>query len=198
MSGLSKPEPAAAHAEIAGRYQKRRHRPNLSALRVRELNLLLTCRYGGERLPDTPDVRRAIVIVGHHLAALPQDPRTSVPNWISLRTPWYSVGDTEALVHDVITNRKRWKAYPLGWQLKLSAHDRTKLRIRTIGAYDLPPNERKKRRRLNDAARKAAARRAKGAKTRAAYLATSTCRSRPWEALGMSRRTWYRKGCPNA
>ena len=31
---------------------------------------------------------------------------------------------------------------------------------------------------------------------RAQYLAESVSRSKPWEALGMSRATWYRKGKP--
>lgn len=31
---------------------------------------------------------------------------------------------------------------------------------------------------------------------RAEYLANSTSRAKPWEALGMSRTDWYRKGKP--
>ena len=31
---------------------------------------------------------------------------------------------------------------------------------------------------------------------RAQYLAESASRSKPWEALSMSRATWYRKGKP--
>lgn len=30
------------------------------------------------------------------------------------------------------------------------------------------------------------------------YLAESITRAAPWEALGISRATWYRKGKPNA
>jgi predicted ArsR family transcriptional regulator len=33
---------------------------------------------------------------------------------------------------------------------------------------------------------------------RADYLAGSLTRAKPWEALGMSRATWYRKGKPMA
>lgn len=32
---------------------------------------------------------------------------------------------------------------------------------------------------------------------RAEYLANSLSRSKPWEALGMSRATWYRQGKPS-
>lgn len=30
------------------------------------------------------------------------------------------------------------------------------------------------------------------------YLANALSRTKPWEALGMSRATWYRKGKPTA
>lgn len=33
---------------------------------------------------------------------------------------------------------------------------------------------------------------------RAEYEANSITRTKPWEALGMSRATWYRKGKPTA
>lgn len=32
---------------------------------------------------------------------------------------------------------------------------------------------------------------------RAEYLANSLSRSKPWEALGISRATWYRRGKPD-
>lgn len=47
-----------------------------------------------------------------------------------------------------------------------------------------------------DAARKKARRAAAGAVDRATYEANSASRLKPWEQLGMSRRTWYRKGQP--
>ena len=34
------------------------------------------------------------------------------------------------------------------------------------------------------------------AEPREEYLAKSVSKSKPWEALGMSRATWYRKGKP--
>lgn len=47
-----------------------------------------------------------------------------------------------------------------------------------------------------DRARKEAARRAAGAVDRETYESQSLSRQKPWEALGMSRRTWYRSGKP--
>lgn len=50
--------------------------------------------------------------------------------------------------------------------------------------------------RERDAARKKAKRAAAGAVDRATYEANSASRLKPWERLGMSRATWYRKGQP--
>jgi hypothetical protein len=57
--------------------------------------------------------------------------------------------------------------------------------------------ERLARRRQHKRQRKEAIRRAAGAKPRAIYEATSISRNKPWEALGMSRASWYRTGKPN-
>lgn len=49
-----------------------------------------------------------------------------------------------------------------------------------------------------DRERHEAARRTAGSVTRDEYEQNSLTRQKPWEKLGMSRRTWYRKGCPDA
>jgi hypothetical protein len=52
--------------------------------------------------------------------------------------------------------------------------------------------------RERDAARKNARRRAAGAVDRETYEANALSRQKPWEALGMSRASWYRAGKPAA
>ncbi|MBD4812111.1 replication protein, partial [Xanthomonas citri pv. citri] len=47
-----------------------------------------------------------------------------------------------------------------------------------------------------DRKRDEARRRAAGAVDRQTYESRSATRTRPWEALGMSRRSWYRAGKP--
>jgi hypothetical protein len=47
-----------------------------------------------------------------------------------------------------------------------------------------------------DRERHTARRRAAGAVDRATYEANSESRQKPWEALGMSRASWYRAGKP--
>src|SRR5690606_12801147 len=70
----------------------------------------------------------------------------------------------------------------------LPISDEEQRRLRTIISTDLA----KERHRKRDEAR----RRAAGAIDRATYEANSLSRRKPWEALGMSRRTWYRVGKP--
>jgi hypothetical protein len=62
--------------------------------------------------------------------------------------------------------------------------------LRTI----ISPDEAKGRHRARDEKR----RRELGAATREEYEANSLSAKQPWGKLGISRRTWYRKGCPDA
>lgn len=66
--------------------------------------------------------------------------------------------------------------------------DDEQARLRTIISRDMAKER--------DRARKEAARRAAGAVDRETYESQSLSRQKPWEALGMSRRTWYRAGKP--
>ncbi len=177
---------------IQAKRARRRRRANVLAIRLRELNLLLTCRYGGEVLPDTPDTRRAIVIVANHLGNLSVNPRHSVIGWLGLRAPWYSLGDAEALILQVSTKPRRYKAQALAWQLKLTEADRATLRITTIGSVDLSTPARIKARAQRNRLAKMDARLSAGHKTRAEYIAQVSL-GEPWKAEGISRRTWFRR-----
>lgn len=65
-------------------------------------------------------------------------------------------------------------------------------KLRTLISRDMAKERRRDRDRTRDEAR----RRASGAVDRAAYEANALSRQKPWEALGMSRRSWYRAGKP--
>ncbi|KLC12431.1 replication protein [Xanthomonas perforans] len=64
--------------------------------------------------------------------------------------------------------------------------------LRTLISRDMAAERRRERDRKRDEAR----RRASGAVDRETYESRSAARLRPWEALGMSRRSWYRAGKP--
>jgi hypothetical protein len=85
--------------------------------------------------------------------------------------------------------------------LDVTTEERLLLDIRTIAAVDETPEQSKDRltedRRTRDRERKRRARAADGAVQRPQYEATTITKAQPWAALGMSRRTWYRKGKPS-
>lgn len=106
-------------------------------------------------------------------------------------------GFTETEARDVIgeaeaTPRAR-KADELAGYLQLDYDTRQKLGITMIGACDADKRERKRRRKERDRLAKERKRRERGAKTRAEYEAKSISKAKPWEAQGISRRTWYRQ-----
>jgi hypothetical protein len=68
--------------------------------------------------------------------------------------------------------------------------DEEQRRLKTLISRDMAAERHRKR----DEAR----RRAAGAVERATYEANALSRQKPWEALGMSRASWYRAGKPAA
>ena len=121
-----------------------------------------------------------------------------IPAWLSLWTPWMSLTEVQALTTKVIAKPIRWSADKLGKRLNLTEAERQRLKITTIGAADVDKAERLARRNERKRLREQERRRAAGAKTRTEYEAQSISRSKPWETLGISRRTWYRLGKPTA
>jgi hypothetical protein len=190
---------AARHRELARKYKrKKRERPPLVGLRVRDLNKLFRARYG-EILPDDDSGRDDVAIVAHHLAQYADGhPARRITQWVRLRAPWMPIAELDALIAEAIAKPKRWRADKLAWRLRLTAADRSALRITTIGAIDASKGQRSARRRERDRKRKMLNRRASGAQPRPEYEAQSLERAQPWTMLGISRRTWYRHGKPTA
>lgn len=188
----------AKHAEIERRYKRKRGRRHVSiaALRVNDLRKLFTARYG-ELFPNDDAGRDDAHVMVHHLGALSGDPRKRITPWLREHCPWTSLAEAEKLLVEAITRPQRWRADKLAWRLGLNEADRTALGITTIGAIDLSRADRIKRRKAKHRRLAIARRRAKGAKPRAQYLATSISRTRPWLQLGMSRAKWYRMGKPS-
>jgi hypothetical protein len=174
------------------RRDRKREPVSLAALRVGDLKRLFVARYGHE-LPDDDAGRDDALIMAHHLARQPNAERR-IPAWLGLNAPWMNPREARDLTAKVLAKPLRWRADKLARRLNLHEAERQRLRITTIGAVDLDKAERKARRKLRARQRKEERRRAKGAKPRAEYEARSLTRTKPWEALGMSRRTWYRRG----
>lgn len=189
----------ATQAEVrrAELNRERRRRPvTMVALRLAELNRVLTDRHGGEVLADDDAGRDDVELVAHHLGQT-QDPARRIASWIGLRAPWMREPEAETIIAHVIAKPIRWRADTLAKRLNLTDAERGRLRIKTIGAVDLDREQRAARRRDRkrdrDRDRATARRIAKGRKPRSIYLATALTVTEPWATEGISRRTWERR-----
>lgn len=111
--------------------------------------------------------------------------------------------DALRTIHDVSDFRERHPRRPLlvadtaARMLDLTAEERWICKIVTMGAVDKSRAERKTRvadeKRTRDRTRQRDKRMAAGCQSRAQWEATSKAQTRPWEAAGISRATWYRR-----
>lgn len=163
----------------------------LVALRLNDLSTLFRSRYG-VILPDDDAGRDDMLVAINHLACLPRA-RPAIMRWIELWAPWMPLAEASKIAGEAMANPQRWKADALAWRMRLTMEQRTMLGITTIGAIDMNKGARTKRRKQRDRERKTNSRRAKGIKPRKVYEGQSVSRQKPWEAEGISRRTWYRR-----
>ncbi|MDC9811906.1 MULTISPECIES: hypothetical protein [Rhizobium] len=169
--------------------------------RMREIERLIRHRHGAI-VPEADDALIYVeVIAGLAFVEFRQEFAEVVLSWSARWLPWAG----KACIEEVIYERTKVRFSPLsadalGHALHLSYAERCALDIRTIGAFDVPKRKRaklqKEKRRQRDRSRKEEQRRAAGGISRADYLANSFSQVRPWEAFGISRRTWERRGKP--
>jgi hypothetical protein len=172
--------------------RKRPPRSIIPRLRRKELQRLFLFRWG-PTLPDDDAGRDDLTIMAHTIARLPGDASHHIEMFVEVSAPWMTRQDVDHMLATVLVKPLRFRADTLGARLGLREVERTRLRIRTIGAIDLTKAERLSRRRDRQRRNRAQLRRTNGAKPRAIYEATSASRRRPWQALGISRRTWERR-----
>ena len=138
-------------AEIRKR-NRRRHKGPVAlgppaSVRVAEIDRILIDRYG-DILPDDDAGRDDCFIMCHHLARRAGDPVVRIHGWLSQRAPWMPAADRQALTERVLARPRRWKADTMAKRLGLTAANRTRLKIKTIGAIDQTSVERAEIRRL--------------------------------------------------
>jgi hypothetical protein len=101
--------------------------------------------------------------------------------------------EIDEILDQAKATRRRCSADALAKFLGVTYERRQRLRITTIGAIDVSERGRKELRKRQNRRAHERRRRANGVRPRAEYRATSRTACKPWEAAGMSRRTWYRK-----
>jgi hypothetical protein len=117
---------------------------------------------------------------------------------VKLRAPWMTTEAAERLFEQIEAFSQKWRADTLGRKLNLTGIEWRILRLRTIAPVDMTKQEREAFSQDLARRRRQVKRRAKGQTPRAEWLAAhSASRNKPWKALGMSRRTWYRRGKPS-
>ncbi|NEK34099.1 hypothetical protein [Rhizobium leguminosarum] len=169
--------------------------------RMREIEKMIRHRHG-DIVPEADDALIYVeVIAGLALVEFKEEFVEVVLGWAARWLPWAGKADIEDVIYERTKVRfSDLSADALGHALHLSYAERSALDIRTIGAFDVPKRKRaklqKEKRRQRDRSRKEEQRRAAGALSRADYLANSFSQARPWEAFGISRRTWERRGKP--
>jgi len=121
-----------------------------------------------------------------------------MPNTIEVWAPWMQQQEATELVENINRTPRRQRlpsAKQLGKRLRLTNGERERLKLWTIAASDLTPEQARAWSKAKAKARKRRLRQSHGSKPRAEYEAASANRARPWLALGISRRTWYYRRC---
>jgi hypothetical protein len=165
MMANHRPSPdliAARKWEIKRRYSRKakvgKRTRSMAAIRLAELTRWLEDTFGaGVELDPSNDSIAIARLFAHHMAGLPDMPRR-VKAWIDRYTPWLSLASQEVLISEVAQCPLKWSADVLGWKIKLTDEQRSRLKIRTIGAAGINNEQRAAKRKADNAARQRALR----------------------------------------
>jgi hypothetical protein len=115
---------------------------------------------------------------------------------IEVWAPWMMQDEAGELI-DRINMAPIWDRKPgakeLGIRLRVTNGERNRLKLWTIAPYNMNKQDLLTQRKARARERMRRLRQLRGAKFRAAYLANSASRQKPWEKQGVSRRTWERR-----
>ena len=160
----------ARHWEIKQRYERHskvgKRTRSMAAIRLAELTRWYNDVHGAgcELEPGDAAVRIA-EIFAHHIACL-ANPERRITQWLAFYAPTIPPQEQERLIGNAIGKPIHWSADKLGWKIRLNDEQRTRLKIKTIGAYDFTKEQRKER----DRARRAEAERIRRAAKRASRV----------------------------
>lgn len=183
-------------AILAEKSRRPVHRFKPQLLRMREIETIVRARYGNE-LPenDGDEFFRAIAHALH--AHESGDVLTGLRNGCGRWAPW---APETVLIEVAASVRHRTHDLRADGAAKLlcvTMEERIRLGLKTIGACDISKTERlkimKAKKMESDRERQRVKRKSEGRKDRKQYVADSASKTRPWEAEGISRRTWYRR-----
>ena len=171
---------------------------HIGRIRIGDLTKLFGRRYGGGRLyvfPDDDAGREDLKIMLQHYS---HTNPYRIHGVAKVRAPWMEAPDVWHLVEQVFAYPRKWRAATIGRELNVTFEEWKVLRLRTIKPANVSEKDLSAYRKEKDRLRQLRRRRKAGAKDRREYLAKNKIsRTRPWERLGISRRTWYRQNKSN-
>lgn len=155
--------------EIKRRYERHakvgKRTRSMAAIRLAELTRWLHDTHGaGCELEPGRDALMIAEIFAHHIAALANAERR-IAQWLSFYAPSIPPLEQEYLIGNALGRPIHWSADKLGWKIKLTDEQRTRLKIRTIGAAGISKEQRAQRRNAAKAERERNRRAAKRATT---------------------------------
>lgn len=200
------PPAAAQSAKRALGHVRRRLKDSRDAfciylLRLGELETVIQDRHG-RHVPEDGEAPRYIRVAAYALQARVGDDglQKALGDWCRKWAPWApaKAGDMlRPILHEVDGRRQDLSAEKAASILGVTMADRTRLGLRTIGACDISKTERlkiaKQLKREKDRERVALKRKNEGRIPRAEWLSDSLSVRKPWQAEGISRRTWERR-----
>ena len=156
---------------------------------LRRYEIIALARHMG--VADTCDLDRFLIAWWWHRPLSADDDPVGAVIEAARRIGRPDLSENEA--KQVIADAERfspiYNADKLGAHLRLDDATRTRIGVRTIGAWDVSKRQRTLRRKRRASARQARHRRKRGARPHSQSLS----QTRPWDAEGISRRTWERR-----
>jgi hypothetical protein len=116
---------------------------------------------------------------------------------IELWAPWMSSDEAEMIISDLATIDRRYLwlgREELRQKIWICQADRERLGAKNIPPYDMTDAQLERHNRAKKRERDRLKRRNAGMRPRSIYLMISNSKLQPWRDLGISRRTWYRRG----
>ena len=169
-------------------------KPKLETLRcllVGNLLKLFRHRYG-PTLPDDDAGRDDLRPLLYVCSLARFDPEMKMRNQIETVARWMRAAEAKEMIEyemHLTVGGRRLSAKQIGERVNLKNADRERLKLWQIAVVDMTAEQIVEQKKAKDRARK----RKRSKRTRAEYLAASLTTSKPWEANGISRRTWERR-----
>jgi len=176
---------AASRARAPPARQRRPHLFSFTALRRREIERHAK-HVGG-------DLRRHLIAWCWHNGDNRRDPGFALVEAAARMGCQLDEDRAEAVLAKAADMRQHRGADTLAKFLGVTYEQRAQLGIVTIGAIDKPKRERSRMEKERQREREQRRRTQRGAKPRAEYETNSLARTKPWEKVGESRATWFRK-----